>query len=163
MKLFQSSIVPLLPPSYVFQHVTLRTDTQKNLLIPRTTVGLACCGASSTGDSLSNQFLKPHVRNDTSIAEFAWGEGREGDKSRSTKISFSPIFQKVLRSCTEFEEKVMAKWLVSNCSFRDNALLHREKKKSLRELHCAFCSHSKYFLDGYEDKFVPCNNVGLFF
>lgn len=96
-------------PSYVFQHVTLRTDTRKNLLILRTAVGLACCGASSTGDSLSNQFLKPHVRNDTSIAEFAWGEGREGDKSRSTEVSFSPIFQKVLRSCTEFEEKVMPK------------------------------------------------------
>lgn len=31
--------------------------------------------------------------------------------------------------------------------------------KVITELHCAFCSHSKYFLDGYnEDKFVQCNN-----
>jgi len=57
---------------------------------------------------LSNQFLKPPVRNGISIAQFAWEEGREGDKTTPTEISFSLIFQKVL-SCTEIEEKVMAR------------------------------------------------------
>lgn len=162
MKLFQSSIVPLLPPSYAFQHVTLRTDTQKNLLIPRTAVGLACCGASSTGDSLSNQFLKPRVRNDTSIAEFAWGEGREG-KSRCTEISFSPIFQKVLRSCTEFEEKVMAKWLVSNCCFRDNALLHREKKSRQENCTVPFVPTASIFLMDTRINLCHAIMLGFFF
>lgn len=90
-----SSVLPS-PLSHIFQYRTLRTGSPRNLLIPRTAVGLACCGASSTGDSLSNQLLKPPVRNGTSTAEFAWGEGREEDKTESRlRLFFSQIFEKL--------------------------------------------------------------------
>lgn len=103
-----SSVLPS-PLSYVFQYITLRPGSPKNLLMPRTAVGLACSGASSTGDCLSNQLLKPPIRNGTSTAEFAGGEGREEDKTESTETFFSQIFEKLLRSCTEFQRKVMPK------------------------------------------------------
>lgn len=109
-KLFQRKQLsaPFTLESHISVHNT-ETGSPKNLLIPRTAVGLACSGASSTGDCLSNQFLKPPSRNGTSTAEFAWGEGTEEDKTESTETFFSQIYEKLLRSCAEFQRKVMPK------------------------------------------------------
>lgn len=105
----QSSSKGSSPVFPLFQCITLRTGSPKTLLIPRPAVGLACSGVSSTGDCLSNQFLKPPSRNGTGTDEFAWGEGREEDKTESTETFLSQIFEKLLRSCAEFQRKVMPK------------------------------------------------------
>lgn len=92
-KLFQrkSSVLPS-PLSHTFHNTE---DWQpKNLLIPRSAVGLACSGAASPGECLSNQFLKPPGRNGTGTAHFAWGQGREEDKTESTEnFFFSQILE----------------------------------------------------------------------
>lgn len=97
----------------------------KKSSIPGTAVGLAC-----SGDCLSSQFLKLPIRNGTSTAAFAWGE----DKTESTETFFSQIFEKLSRSSTEFQRKLMPKWQVNNSWF--GGKFYDRKKSPWRTALC---------------------------